>query len=93
MGYTVRSAAWRLTVWQPFGWGVLEPKWYLNATGVELYSHAGDTGADYDRFEHANVAGAHPDVVASLGAQMVEAQKRNAKACQGVSRTCRRRRR
>ena len=31
---------------------------------VELYGHAGDTEADFDGFENANVAAANPVVVA-----------------------------
>lgn len=88
MGYTIRSSEWRLTVWQKYGWKILEPLWFVNNSGVELYSHKGDIGVNFNEFELENVASSNPGLVASLSAQMIAQQKHNAKACDGVSRIC-----
>ena len=71
MGYSVRSAAWRLTEWMPWNASRACPEWG-NATGTafrELYDHRNDTELyDVDSFENENVVGdpAHAAVVSTL---------------------------
>ena len=87
MGYAIRTESWRMVAWIPFNWKDLEPEWEGQVAGVELYDHDGDDGTVYS-FETSNVAAQNPDVVVDLMAQLKQAQKFNAKACEGVSRTC-----
>jgi arylsulfatase A-like enzyme len=70
MGYSVRSAAWRLTEWVPWNASRACPEWGNAAAVVrELYDHRNDTALfDVDNFENENVVGdpAHADVVSTL---------------------------
>lgn len=61
-GYTVRVDAWRYTVWLGFDGATSRGKWddVNEIVGEELYSHANDTGTDFDAFENANVVDQNP---------------------------------
>ena len=69
MGYSVRTAEWRLTMWVVWDGTRLAPIW-SNVTATELYDHRGAAPypTDFDASENANVAAApeHANVVASL---------------------------
>ena len=57
MGYSLRSSAWRLTLWAKWDPETLCPVWADPANTVELYDHRTDTAAlDLDSFENVNVA-------------------------------------
>lgn len=58
MGYTVRVAGWRYTVWLAFNGTTNRAQWGGPMYGEELYDHAGDDGADFDAFENANAVNA-----------------------------------
>mmetsp|Transcript_58113 Transcript_58113/g.90396 ORF Transcript_58113/g.90396 Transcript_58113/m.90396 type:complete len:87 (-) Transcript_58113:56-316(-) len=55
MGYSVRTDAWRYTVWLRWDGKNLVGD-FSRPVGVELYSHASDDGNSFDRFENANLA-------------------------------------
>lgn len=57
MGFSVRSAEWRYTEWRRWDGGKLAADWSSPPQAVELYSHAGDDGTDFNAFENVNVAG------------------------------------
>eukprot|EP00045_Choanoeca_perplexa_P015050 m.181905 g.181905 ORF g.181905 m.181905 type:complete len:521 (-) comp16876_c0_seq4:2581-4143(-) len=61
MGYTVRDASWRYTRWLWWNATKLNGEWD-GEYAEELYDHAGDLGAPFDRFENENVAAAHQDL-------------------------------
>jgi hypothetical protein len=54
--------AWRYTVWLGFDGATSRGKWddVNEIVGEELYSHANDTGTDFDAFENANVVDQNP---------------------------------
>lgn len=58
MGYSLRTSAWRLTVWLPWDSDREAAKWDVPPFGVELYPHSNDTGnaVSYDAPEHVNLA-------------------------------------
>lgn len=58
MGYTVRVAGWRYTVWLAFNGTTNRAQWGGPMYGEELYDHAGDDGADFGAFENANAVNA-----------------------------------
>ena len=72
MGYSVRSATWRLTMWFPWNRTTLCPEWEREHTTMrELYDHRGDSALyDVENFENENVAAdpAHRAVLANLSA-------------------------
>jgi len=65
MGYTLRTPQWRYTEWLKWNGTSLAADWD-ESVGVELYSHAGDDGSDFDAFENVNQAKDHPDVATQL---------------------------
>ena len=67
MGYTVRNARWRYTVWLP--WNGTAAEWSeASAAPAELYDHSDDSGTDFDAMDVANLAydAAHALTVAEL---------------------------
>ena len=69
MGYSVRTAAWRYTAWYAWNGSALQAEWG-GAYAEELYSHAGDDGSSFDKYESANEAAANPGVAAGLRAKL-----------------------
>ena len=73
MGYSVRTAEWRLTMWVVWDGTRLAPIW-SNVTATELYDHRGAAPypTDFDASENENVAAnaSHAAVVAELGARL-----------------------
>ena len=76
MGYSIRSDRWRLTEWVAWDGATLRPEWG-NTTAefadIELYDHAGDFGADFDKATaKVNLAkeSAYAAVVANLTAEL-----------------------
>ena len=63
MGYSVRTDHWRATFWMPWRGEKLVADFDKGPAAVELYAHTGDTEADFDAFENANVAGQNADIV------------------------------
>jgi len=57
MGYSVRTENWRYTAWLHWDGANLVGDFSKSPVAVELYSHAGDTEADFDAFENVNLAG------------------------------------
>jgi arylsulfatase A-like enzyme len=83
MGYTVRTAEWRYTEYHRWDGQRLRPIWNgttsessadVATIPVELYDHRQDPPPDsktsFEEFENANEAGAYPDVVQVLSAQL-----------------------
>lgn len=72
MGYTLRTPDWRFTEWVAYDNATFTPHWGGPLHQVELYDHRGDTGAAWERFENANVAGdaANAATVATLRAML-----------------------
>ena len=76
MGFSIRTAEWRLTEWVVWDGAALRPDW-SNVNATELYSHA-CTGAgcdnDFDATENVNVAGIPENAaaVASLRSMLVQ---------------------
>ena len=64
MGFSVRDASFRLTVWKKWDGASLRPIWDVTA-GVELYDHRGDDGTDFDAYENENIAN-HTEVQADV---------------------------
>jgi iduronate 2-sulfatase len=63
MGYTVRTPEWRYTEWVAYNNITYTPRWdvpfpgnYASRVWRELWAHKGDTGANWQAFEHENVA-------------------------------------
>jgi iduronate 2-sulfatase len=57
MGYSVRNASWRLTIWARWNASTLCPSWNDSTNQVELYDHRRDVAVvDFDTAEHINVA-------------------------------------
>lgn len=56
MGYSVRTDGWRYTLWLHWDGANLQGDFTRTPIAVELYTHAGDTGANLDAFENVNVA-------------------------------------
>ena len=71
MGYSVRTDAWRYTLWVSWDGAALAPRWDDPRAEEELYSHDGDDSTDMDRWENVNEARDHPALAASLRAQVV----------------------
>ena len=76
MGFSVRTASWRLTQWVRWDGEALAPDWgSVNAT--ELYDHACGAARcdnDFDAWENANVAALpeHAPTVAALRGMLVD---------------------
>ena len=71
MGYSVRTDEWRYTVWLHWDGNRLVGDFSQPPIGVELYSHQGDDGTDFDAFENENVVHDNPDVVEQIHALAV----------------------
>ena len=56
MGYSVRTAQYRYTVWLPWDGRRVQADFGAQPLGEELYSHAGDDGTNFDAFENNNIA-------------------------------------
>ena len=73
MGYSVRTAEWRLTMWVVWDGTRLAPIW-SNVTATELYDHRGAAPypTDFDSSENENVAAnaSHAAVVDELSARL-----------------------
>ena len=71
MGYSVRTQAWRYTVWRPWlgANGTFGADWTA-PFAEELYDHAGDDSTDMDQWENVNMAASNPAVAAQLHAQV-----------------------
>lgn len=78
MGYSVRTAQWRLTQWVAWNQTVLRPLWSHPAgvVATELYDHrqTRDYPTDFNQGENTNVANqsAHAAVVAALTGRLRE---------------------
>merc|ERR1712070_779326 len=85
MGYTLRTEEWRFTLWAKFDWDQLAPQWE-ETFGMELYSHDGDDGTHYDRFEKRNKAydQVHASQVEAMTRQLKRMQKEKAASASGV---------
>ena len=76
MGYSIRSDRWRLTEWVAWDGVALRPKWgntTAEFAATELYDHADDFGADFDKATaKVNLAldPAFASVVANLTAEL-----------------------
>jgi iduronate 2-sulfatase len=69
MGFSVRNARWRFTVWLEFVGEKNRAVWpdsLGKVHGQELYDHKDDDGTNYDRFELDNIASEYPGVCSSL---------------------------
>jgi iduronate 2-sulfatase len=73
MGYSVRTAAWRYTVWLPWDGAAQQARWGAPA-GRELYRHAEEPGVSFDT-EQENLAAdpAHNATAAALHAKLYAA--------------------
>lgn len=74
MGYKMRTPEWAVTEWLRWNGTALRPIWE-ESVGVELYSHAGNSGigpASFDDFENVNLAGSpdHAKIEAKLRARL-----------------------
>jgi len=56
MGYSMRTADYRYTVWLPFDRAVMAVDWDAPVFEEELYDHRGETLEDYTHQELVNVA-------------------------------------
>ena len=57
MGYTLRTASWRLSIWARWDNSSMCPDWGNPSNQVELYDHRNDTAVvDFDSTENVNVA-------------------------------------
>ena len=57
MGFSLRSADWRLTIWAKWNNATLCPEWRDSTNQIELYDHRNDTAmVDFDATENVNVA-------------------------------------
>lgn len=57
MGYSLRSAEWRLSIWAAWDNATMCPRWSDSSNQVELYDHRNDTAiVDFDSTENVNVA-------------------------------------
>ena len=69
MGYSVRSAEWRFTLWAEWNGTSLCPEWHNAANKIELYDHRRDMEtANFDDFENINVAADNAGVVTQMTA-------------------------
>ena len=69
MGYSVRSAEWRFTLWAEWNGTSLCPEWNNAANKIELYDHRRDMeAANFDDFENINVAADNAGVVTQMTA-------------------------
>ena len=61
MGYSVRTQAWRYTVWRPWlgANGTFGADWTA-PFAEELYDHAGSDGTDFDAYENVNAVASAP---------------------------------
>ena len=71
MGYSVRTNDWRYTAWLHWDGKHLVGDFSQPPIGVELYSHVGDDGTDFDAFENENVVLKNPDVAKSMHTRIV----------------------
>ena len=71
MSYSVRTYAWRYTLWLPWDNTTLTATWDDDSVD-ELYAHAGDDSTDLDRWENTNLAldPAYAHVTARLRAKL-----------------------
>ena len=76
MGYSMRTDDYRYTEWVKWNGTKLKPEWDKQV-GVELYSHVGDTGNDFDAFENENIASKEPDLVKKLSEQLHQIFQKN----------------
>ena len=65
MGYSLRTPAWRYTLWLRWNGTALAADWD-GESAEELYAHAGDDSSDMDAYENENAASSRPDVAAAL---------------------------
>ena len=72
MGYSLRTAEYRYTEWVRWDGVKLAPIWG-ELIGRELYSHVGDDGSDFDRYENKNCNASEPNVAAALRVLLHEA--------------------
>jgi arylsulfatase A-like enzyme len=72
MGYSMRNADWRYTVWLPWRNETLTAEWDApaGAWAEELYAHTGDESTSMDAWENVNAAAASPAVAAALRARV-----------------------
>jgi hypothetical protein len=73
-----RTEEWRAIFWMRWLGDQLAADFSRAPAATELYSHAGDTEADYDAFENVNVA-AVPANAEVLAAHLAIARKQWAK--------------
>jgi iduronate 2-sulfatase len=76
MGYTVRTHTHRFTQWAAWNGSSLRSVWQQPRwpdIGEELYSHVGDDGSDFDRYENKNCNASEPNVAAALRVLLHEA--------------------
>jgi len=68
MGYSVRDQLWRYTEWFKWNGTSLKAEWDEPSVGRELYSHSGDDGVNYDKFENQNIVDepGHEEIVKRL---------------------------
>jgi iduronate 2-sulfatase len=77
MGYSIRTAGWRYTLWVPYdftaGGYPSSMKWDSDSTQAELYEHADEKSLCKWDFEHVNLAGdpAHAATEAQLRRRLV----------------------
>ena len=71
MGYSMRTAEWRYTLWLRWDNATLAAEWDGESVD-ELYAHAGDDSTDMDAWENTNLAGdaAYADTTAALRARL-----------------------
>lgn len=65
MGYSVRTAEWRYTIWLMWDKERLVPRWDGDFA-EELYDHRGDDSTSFDRWENVNLAAQEPATAARL---------------------------
>lgn len=74
MGYSIRTADYRLTAWYEWDGQKLAPKWD-GPFALELYNHTGDDGTQHshslDDFENENLADSTPDLAKQLHEQLL----------------------
>lgn len=72
MGYSMRNADWRYTLWLPWRNATLTADWDAppGAWAEELYAHTGDDSTSMDAWENVNSAAATPAVAKALRARL-----------------------
>ena len=70
MGYSIRNAAWRYTLWLAWDKVNLVALWDGEEFAEELYSHAGDDGTSLEAWDNENVAAGNAAVAAQLRARL-----------------------